>query len=29
VAAKLRDGDKFTLARAAAFELRLERQQAN
>jgi len=29
VAAKLRDGDKFTLARSAVFELRLERQRAN
>jgi hypothetical protein len=28
VAAKLRDGDQFTLARAAAFELRVERQRA-
>jgi len=29
VAARLRDGDKFVLARSAAFELRLERQKAN
>jgi hypothetical protein len=29
VVAKLRDGDRFTLARSAAFELRLERQRAN
>jgi hypothetical protein len=29
VAAKLHDGDKFILARAAAFELRLERRRAN
>jgi hypothetical protein len=29
IAVKLRDGDKFTLARTAAFELRLERQRAN
>jgi pSer/pThr/pTyr-binding forkhead associated (FHA) protein len=29
VAARLRDGDKFILARSAAFELRVERQQAN
>ena len=28
VAARLRDGDKFTLARAAAFELRIERRKA-
>jgi hypothetical protein len=28
VAAKLRDGDQFTLARAAAFELHVERQRA-
>jgi len=27
IAVKLRDGDQFTLARAAAFELRLERQR--
>lgn len=28
VAAKLRDGDQFSLAQAAAFELRMERQRA-
>jgi pSer/pThr/pTyr-binding forkhead associated (FHA) protein len=28
VAAKLRDGDQFSLAQAAAFELRIERQRA-
>ena len=29
IAVKLRDGDKFTLARAAAFELHLERQKTS
>jgi hypothetical protein len=29
VAARLRDGDKFTLASSAAFELRIERQKAS
>ena len=28
VAAKLHDGDRFTLARVASFELRLERRRA-
>jgi hypothetical protein len=29
IAARLRDGDKFTLARSVAFELRVERQKAS